>query len=321
MRIGLVSPYDLAAPGGVQAQVIGLAEVLARRGHDTTVVGPKRVVRVRANGSHAPIGLGGVGDALDDVDVVHVHEPILPFGLAALGDRPTVATFHADPPGWASSTIRATAPAIRAKLSSAALTAVSEIAAAPWRSAGLDPVIIPNGVSVPAPPPDGDRGPHRVVFVGRDDPRKGLRRLLEAWPSVRSQIPDAELVVVGATANQPGVTALGPVDEDEKWRRLAGASVACAPNTGGESFGIVLVEAMASGCALLCSDIPAFRATAGEAAAFVGLDEDLATALVALLDDEERLGDLVEAGTRRARRFAWEGVADQYLAMYVRALD
>lgn len=320
MKIGLVSPYSLDAPGGVQAQVLGLSEVLARRGHEPTVVGPSRVVRVRANGSLAPIGLGRVGDALDEADVVHVHEPMLPFGLAAIGDRPTVATFHADPPGWATSTIRAAAPVIRSKLSSAVLTAVSEIAAAPWRSAGLTPVIIPNGVAAPMPRPEVERVARRVVFVGRDDPRKGLGRLLAAWPDVRTKVPDAELVVVGASAKGPGVVGLGRVDEAEKWQQLASASIACAPNTGGESFGIVLVEAMASGCALICSDIPAFRSTAGEAAAFVGLEDDLGAALAALLDDEPAQRALATAGTKEARRFAWETVADQYLAMYVRAL-
>lgn len=321
MRIGLVSPYALDVPGGVQAQVLGLSEVLTRRGHETTVVGPKRVLRVRANGSLAPVGVGGVGEALEGVDVVHVHEPVLPFGLAALGDRPTVATFHADPPGWAIRAIRATAPAIRSRLEGAVLTAVSEVASAPWRAIGLDPVIIPNGVSLPRTIDAGERGGHRVVFVGRDDPRKDLGRLLAAWPRVRGELPDAELVVVGAEADGAGVIGLGRVAEDEKWQRLASASVLCAPNTGGESFGIVLVEAMASGCAVLCADLPAFRATVGEAGAFLAPGDDLAGHLANLLRDAEYRKALAGAGLQRARRFDWETIGDQYLAMYVRALD
>lgn len=322
VRIGLVSPYSLDEPGGVQAQVLGLAEALAGRGHEPVVVGPRRTLRVRANGSLVPMGVGGPGKALDDVDVAHVHEPVLPFGLAALGaDRPTVATFHADPPAWGVAAIKATAPVIRGRLADARTTAVSTIAARPWQAIGLEPVIIPNGVAVPEPAPTPTRAPHRVAFVGRDDPRKGLGRLLRAWPAVRAAVPDAELVVVGAEAEGEGVVGLGRVDEDEKWQALAGAAVACAPNSGGESFGIVLVEAMASGCALVCTDLPAFRETAGDAAVFVGRDEPLDEALAALLTDEGSRRRLSDAGRERATSYRWETVTDRYLAMYAAALD
>ena len=331
MRIGLVSPYDLDRPGGVQAQVLGLARRLAEAGHDAVVVGPGagadrsvgRVVAVPANGSIVPLGVGRVAAALDDRDVVHVHEPLQPLSWPALGSgRPSVATFHADVPGWARSVLAGGSGVVGRRLRRSVLTAVSDVAAAPWERMGLEVRRVPNGVEVPAGI-EAQPEPGRVVFVGRDEPRKGLDVLLEAWPRVLDRHPGAELVLVGTDRDGgPGTRSLGTVAEGVKWTVLAGASVLCAPNLRGESFGIVLVEAMAAGCVVVASDLPAFRSVVGVDGVFVppGDPGALAAAVGRLLSDEPGRYRIAEAARRRALRYRWEAVVGAYEAAYADAL-
>jgi phosphatidylinositol alpha-mannosyltransferase len=258
-----------------------------------------------------------------DADVVHVHEPFIPrVSTAALGaGRPVVATFHADPPSWAAAFYRT---GVVARLPrGAVVTAVSPVAAAhlPARWGPIE--VIPNAIDV-GMYMTGRRGhPRRVVFLGRDDPRKGLDLLLAAWRRVHSAFGDSELVVVGAARDEqiPGVRFAGRVSEAEKRSELGGAGIYVAPNTGGESFGIVVAEAMASGCAIIASDLPAFRAVAGESGLFVppGDVEALAGALGSLLADSERVGFLGERARAQVGRFDWSVVTERYEAMYERA--
>jgi phosphatidylinositol alpha-mannosyltransferase len=330
--VGLVCPYDLGVPGGVQHQVRGLESALSERGIDVRVVGPGpggagRARRVPVNRSVAPVTLSPTARsrtrrALADVDVVHVHEPLVPVvSLAALASRPLVATFHADPPDGIRRLYRLLRRPIDRLLRGAVVTAVSPVAASalPWRTVE----VIPNGVEAPSPSEPVDRRPGQVVFVGRDEPRKGLDVLLEAWPSVRASVPDAELVVVGADrpAALPGVTFAGRVSEAEKWRHLRSSTVAVAPNLGGESFGIVVVEAMAAGCAVVASAIPAFSGVAGGAARLVPPSDAAALGeeIVGVLTAPANAAHLADAGVRRAADFRWETVADRYLEAYKRA--
>jgi phosphatidylinositol alpha-mannosyltransferase len=219
---------------------------------------------------------------LDDgrFDLVHVHEPATPSpSVLALwaAQPPVVATFHtAQERGWALGTSAATVlrPGLR-KI--AAHVAVSEAAGRTLaRYLPVDPVVVPNGIDrgafaagpqspeVPTPP---GRSP-RVLFVGRlDEPRKGLRVLLQAMPRVLERHPTAALTVVGPgtpPALPPGLAGsvwfAGPVDDRVKAALLRAADVLVAPNTGGESFGIVLAEAMAAGTAVAASDLAPFRA-------------------------------------------------------------
>jgi phosphatidylinositol alpha-mannosyltransferase len=205
----------------------------------------------------------------------------------------------------------------------AVLTAVSPVAAAhlPARWGPIE--VIPNAIDV-GMYMTGRRGhPRRVVFLGRDDPRKGLDLLLAAWRRVHSAFGDSELVVVGAARDEqiPGVRFAGRVSEAEKRSELGGAGIYVAPNTGGESFGIVVAEAMASGCAVIASDLPAFRAVAGESGLFVppGDVEALAGALRSLLADSERVSFLGERARAQVGRFDWSVVTERYEAMYERA--
>lgn len=342
MKVAIVCPYDLGRFGGVQDQAIKLSEWLREAGHEAWLVGPGTsgpdgahlvgpVTVITANGAATPITLSPgawrrTAEAVSDADVVHVHEPFMPIvsqAATAADGPPKVGTFHADPSRAVRRLYRIGGPLLRrvtARLSRA--TAVSPVAAAPL--AGLvDVAVIPNGIDTG----DFGKGPkieHRVAYVGRDDPRKGLDVLLDAWPAVHADVPTAELFVVGADrpADVPGVRFLGAVRDSEKRDVLASSSVFCAPNTSGESFGITLAEAMASGCAVVASGLPAFVHVAGDAAFLVkpGDAPGLARALVELLMSSEERSMLAEAGLARVRRFDREAVLTAYLDAYEAAL-
>jgi phosphatidylinositol alpha-mannosyltransferase len=342
MKVGLVSPYDLGRPGGVQDQVIRLAGWLRDAGHEPRVVGPGTdgpdgaillgpTTVVAANRAKTPIRLDPrVGReltaALSDVDVIHVHEPLMPAVCpAALRvDGPAkVATFHADPPAWVRSLYRHGRSGVRLAVRNAAvITAVSPIA-----GSSIDGVveyrIIPNGIDV-FRYVTGPKTPGKVAFLGRDDERKGLPVLLEAWPTVREAVPDATLSVLGSQRDQPmaGVEFFGWVGDETKEAELGSASVFCAPNLGGESFGIIVAEAMASGCAIVASTIPAFEHVAGPTATFVppGESGELAQQIIRLLSDPDAAADLGAAATERVRRFDGSSVAADYIDAYQEAI-
>jgi phosphatidylinositol alpha-mannosyltransferase len=352
VRIGLVCPYDLGRPGGVQQQVVDIGRLLAAAGEKVTVIGPGaqavadgayrvvevgRVRPVRANGSVVPLALGSdirrrIREVAADLDVLHVHEPLIPVvGPAALRTgRPVVATFHAAPAAWVALAYRAGPPRwLRGRwFKGSVMTAVSAEAARGPRSLG--PVeVIPNGVDIASYQQQVEKVPGRVVFVGRDEPRKGLAVLQEAWPLVLSSHPGAVLTVIGIDRPHQDLSPVenleyvGRVDEVEKRRRLAEASIMVAPNLGGESFGLVVVEAMAAGCAVVASDIAAFRAVAGGAAELVppGNPAYLANAISRLLSNPSAIETLALEARNRARDFDWSRVLPQYRACYQRAID
>jgi phosphatidylinositol alpha-mannosyltransferase len=205
----------------------------------------------------------------------------------------------------------------------AVLSAVSKTAARSVPENWGPVEIVPNAVDVSAFALPVGRIERRVAFVGRDEPRKGLDLLLEAWPQVRARIPDAELKVMGADrkSNGLGVDYLGRVTGGERNRILATSQVFVAPNTGGESFGIVLIEAMAAGCAVVCSDLEAFRDVAGTNARVVPIGDAsrLAGEVVDLLDHPEEARALGESGRAAAARFDWPLVVERYRELYRRA--
>lgn len=344
MRIGLVCPYDLGVHGGVQDQVLRLSRWLQDGGHFVRVIGPGKCeipgfvsagspTAVPANGAMTPVALSpGVGsrviEALADVDVAHIHEPLMPqVSLTALRKAPVplVGTFHADVSRVAEQVYRLGRPLTRRwfrRLN--VITAVSPIAARVVTKTGRVR-IIPNGVDVDLYTA-GEKRPGSVVFLGRNDERKGLPVLLAAWPKIRAACPGAGLTVVGAEnpgEPVPGVAFVGRVSEEEKRRHLAEAAVFCAPNLGGESFGIVLVEAMAAGCAVVATGLPAFVHVAGAAARFVAPGDvpGLADEVIALLGDETVARELGSAASIASERFGREPVAAAYLAAYHEALQ
>ena len=338
MKVAIVSPYDLGLPGGVQDQVIQLSVWLEQLGHEPIVVGPGvdgpenalllgPTRGIKANRASTPIALDPrvskrLKVAVSHADVVHVHEPFMPFvslAAATIDTHPTVGTFHADPPRWARFGYRIGSPVWKKAVNRLdVVTTVSQVsgsAIAPF----VDARVIPNGVDI-AGYGNVDKVPNRVAFLGRDDERKGLQVLLDAWPSVRAKVPDAELHVLGAHRDDPveGVVFLGRVDGADKRAELGRAEIFCAPNLGGESFGIVVAEGMASGCAVVASSIPGFVGVLGQSGVLTspGDSASVADALVSLLVDRELLQEKQRAALAAVRRFDGASVARQYVSAY-----
>ena len=348
MKVGIVCPYDLESPGGVQQLTSELLEKLRASGDDAFLVGPGepahkrgpasnavtvpvgRAIRLRANESTVPFTISPASwrrarQALAGVDVIHLHEPLIPLvGWTALTmPKPMVATFHADPAPWVDMAYRYS-PLVGRRLKKAVITAVSEAAARPLPETWGEVSIIPNAIEVARYEVSVGRIDHRVAFLGRDDPRKGLDVILEAWPSIREAHPDAELMVMGASrASAPeGVSFLGRVSGGEKRRLLSTSRVFVAPNTRGESFGIVIAEAMAAGCAVVASNLPAFKAVVGRHGHLVrpGDARELGKAVRRLLGDRVEARRIGEQARGAVRRFDWSVVLDAYRDAYRRAL-
>jgi phosphatidylinositol alpha-mannosyltransferase len=204
------------------------------------------------------------------------------------------------------------------------ITAVSRTAAAAIPKKWGEVVIVPNALDVASYRLEVGRIARRIAFLGRDDPRKGLDVLLEAWPQIRRRVADAELVVMGASRDKPidGVSFRGWVSEGEKRRLLATSAVYVAPHLGGESFGIVIAEAMAAGCAVVATDLPAFREVMRNTGVVVAPGDvaGLTAAVAGVLDDPDRVAELGERARAAVARFDWSSVLDQYLAVYRRAI-
>jgi len=268
-------------------------------------------------------------------DVVHLHEPLVPGpALTALvvTETPLVGTFHAA--GVSAAYRWAARPLSWAARRLAARFAVSEEAAVlARRSLGASFEVIPNGVEVArfaAAEPWPTDGP-TVLFLGRHEPRKGLAVLIEAM----AQLPaGVHLWVAGegpdtaglraATAGDTRVSWLGRISDAERSSRLRGADVLCAPSLHGESFGVVLLEAMAAGAAVVASDLTGYSAVArADREALLVAPGDvkaLARALALVLDQPGRAGALVEAGRARAAELSMDRLAERYLERYAAVL-
>ena len=313
-----------------------------------------RPTAVRYNGSVARLSFGvkatrrvrgWIRDG--DFDIVHVHEPVAPsLSILALwvARGPLVATWH-------SSHDRSRIMSAGYYIGQTAMEkvrgriAVSEDARRTMVAhLGGDAVLIPNGVRVSAfasterLPELGAPRP-RILFLGRmDEPRKGLSVLFDALPAVLQAVPDLEVLVAGpgdvddareglAPECQEAVTFLGFISDEDKARALRSVDVYVAPHTGGESFGIVLVEAMAAQAAVLASDLPAFRRVLEDGRSgllFPNQDSAaLAMSLIALLQDSGLRAGYVAEADRRVREFDWDRVVDEVIAVYesVRAPD
>jgi phosphatidylinositol alpha-mannosyltransferase len=198
---------------------------------------------------------------------------------------------------------------------------------------GGDAVVVPNGVHIgryagatPLPGWPGAGG--TIGFIGRvDEPRKGLRVLFDALPTLRAEFPDLRLLVVGPGAADDvpaGVTMLGRVSDADKARALASVDVFVAPNTGGESFGIVLLEALAAGAPIVASRLDAFAQVLRDGAlgelVDVGNPVSLAAGCAALLRSPERRDALREAGRVAVARYDWSVVSGEILRVYETAI-
>jgi phosphatidylinositol alpha-mannosyltransferase len=274
-------------------------------------------------------------------DVIHVHEPIAPmlgWDACVATSAPVVGTFHVYSSSWAPNASARGLGAGRLFNRLHARIAVSE--AAKWtgeRYFGGTYEVIPNGVDL-ANATEGPKVPGgalRIVFVGREEERKGLPILLSAFAGLRRHIP-AQLDILGAgpegveplladvEGGMEGVIAHGHVSDEELWQRLHEADVLCAPSLGGESFGMVLTEAFAAGTPVVASDIAGYRqvVTHGRDGVLVphGRPLELAEALRALWLDPVRRQRMGESARTRADDFAWPHVAARVAGVYERAI-
>ena len=359
MKIGLVCPYDWDAPGGVQVHVRDQAHEFLRLGHEVNVLapteqegghpdwftpgGPSRAVSYNGSVARLAFGLGPTRRVRQwireyDFDVLHVHEPLAP-SLSALAvwsaTGPIVGTFHSS---MERSRVlqagNALAQTVLEKLRGR--IAVSDAARRTFTDiVGGDFVVIPNGIDVPSfsgtDALQGHPRPNSLLFLGRmNEPRKGLQVLMQALPHVAAQVPDVTLLVAGpgdqeaALAGLPEehhhrVEFLGFVPDGQKAATLRSATAYVAPNTGGESFGIILLEAMASGVPIVASDLPPFSAVLDHSAGAVFRNEDaddLARVLVQVLTDASIRNGLVRKGFERVQAFDWSRVGADILDVY-----
>jgi phosphatidylinositol alpha-mannosyltransferase len=367
VKVGIVVPYSWSFWGAVVEHAELQAETLRSLGADvrllmgndppgsfTRALHPRlgrhgeppdhviplgRSVIVPANGSLPNIVLSPrsvlrVRQALERerFDVLHLHEPMTPaicVATLALARCPLVATFHASGElGWlrpAKSIWGFLLDRLDHRI------AVSEQARdSAARHFPGEYEIVPNGVLVP-PQADPAGREHRVVFVGRQEPRKGLHVLLLAWPEIHRQT-GARLALVGADplavrlllarlrVSDDGIDVRGFLSQDDLTAELAAAKALVAPSVGGESFGMVLTRAFACATPAVASDIPGYReVTTTETALTVppGDPRALAQAVIALLEDEPRRQALGAAARELARdRYGWEGIARRLLSVY-----
>ena len=314
------------------------------------VVSAGRPISIPYNGAVAKVIFGPLASSrvkqwisAGEFDLLHLHEPAIPsLSLLAgwAGDGPIVATFHA------AANSQKVANAIGTMLDPlieriTAKIAVSETARDTLKDRfQTEAVVIPNGIDTSKFNGIGIRSewalPNTIGFIGRfDEPRKGLSVLLEAIPKIVNEIPNLRILIAGPGDSadfskqvppqiRDRVTFLGRISELEKAQFFKSISLYIAPNTGGESFGIILAEAMAARSAIVASDLPAFISLleggkTGEI--FSSQDSSaLAQAVIALLKDEKRRDQLAEAGLARSQIFDWNTVGEQILSVYEMSL-
>jgi phosphatidylinositol alpha-mannosyltransferase len=355
LRVAMVSPYSVSVPGGVQAQVMGLARELRRIGHEVRVLAPcdgpppepfvtplGQSLPTSANGSVAPLAPDPSAAlrtirALNDeaFDVIHLHEPIVPGPTVTsllLRLAPTVGTFHAAGDSSSYRVLNKTARWAANHLS--ARVAVSE-AAKELASRYLDGdyQVLFNGIETSRYlKPDAERETQPTIFFcGRFEPRKGLEVLLGAMKYLPHNF------TLWIAADGPGIDEmhrlyesdkrilwLGRITETDKLDRLSRCTVFCAPSLRGESFGIVLLEAMAAAAPLVTTDIDGYRNVAtNELNALLvapGDEEQLANSITRIVNDTDLSQRLVAGGLKRAQDFSMQHLAEEYVLIYERLL-
>jgi phosphatidylinositol alpha-mannosyltransferase len=375
MKICMVTDNYYPYIGGIADHIHYLSTELRRRGHTvkvlTTSVGGKTLdtldavpdeehifrvgkgLLIRSNKSFARIPTAWrpthqVKKYFDDgqFDVVHIHgclAPSLPIVSLRASHAVNVFTFHADfEKSMAYAVLR---PMIRpyfnmihglVAVSERALVSTGRYFRGPYR-------IIPNAIDVDFFHPDAEPMPHladdrpRILFLGRFEPRKGLKYLLRAFPEIVRRVPDVQLVVVGAglfgysykeyldKEVQQQVIWAGLIPNEERPRYYASCDVYCSPAIGNESFGIVLLEAMATGKPVVASDIDGYRKVLGhneEGLLVPPRDTDkLAEVLTGMLTDREKANRMGEAGRKKALSYSWPRITDQIENLYRELLD
>lgn len=363
LSIGIVCPYGWDTPGGVQNHVRDLAEFLMSAGHKVSVLAPAidesqlpnyvvsagKPISIPYNGAVARILFGPKAFAhvrqwiaAGDFDILHLHEPAIPsISLLACwaAEGPMVGTFHAA--AKHQKVIYAIGPILEPAIEKlSARIAVSEAARLTLTNhLETDAVVIPNGIYAKryANGESQERWSGNTIgFIGRfEEPRKGLAVLLDALPIIARFAPDVRILVAGPGDPKEVEESIDPqlrhrfeflgrISEKEKADFIASVALYVAPNTGGESFGIILAEALAGGACVVASDIPAFDSLLG-GGEFGALFEsensaELAKVVIELLRDSDKRSALAHKGKEHAQIFDWDVVAEQIFSIYEMAL-
>ena len=362
-RIGIVCPYGWDTPGGVQSHIGDLAEYLIAAGHNVSVLAPAisdenlpnyvvnagRPIAIPYNGAIARVLFGPIAFARvrqwisqGNFDLLHLHEPAIPsISLLACwaSDGPMVGTFHAAAKRQKVSfaVVPFLEPVIE-KLT--ARIAVSEAARETLTEhLETDAIVVPNGIYADRYR-DGIHEPkwsgHTLGFIGRfQEPRKGLAILLEALPQVLQSFPETRVFVAGPGNPDEAMEVidfqlrdrihfLGRISESEKANFLASVGLYVAPNTGGESFGIILAEALASGAKVVASDIPAFDSLLGHGKYGTLFESensnDLAQKILDLFSNPDSGKAKAALGKDYAQNFDWDVVAEKIFDVYEMAM-
>src|SRR6267143_1402175 len=368
MRVGLVSPYDFASPGGVNDHVRHLAVRLQQLGHETRIFAPSsradvdfdsarfyRIgtpIAIPVNESVARITLSfhlasKVAAIIEEerFDILHFHEPLmpaLPITMLRMSTTANVGTFHA----FAHSNVGYFygRPLLQPYLTHLhRAIAVSE----PARTfvnryfPGFPMRVIPNGIDLDVYRPGLAPIRHlrddsvNILFVGRLEKRKGLGDLLRAYRSIIDRVPRSRLIIVGdgplrgrvesfiSRHRLPNVVLAGYVPESVKPRYYNSADIFCAPATGAESFGIVLLEALASGLPVVATEVPGYMSVLepGKDSVTVAPKNwrELAASLVILARDEDLRRRMADYAVQKARRYSWDLVASEVVDVYQEA--
>lgn len=314
------------------------------------VVNAGKPISIPVNGSVARVLFGPLASsrakqwiASGDFDLLHLHEPAIPsLSLLACSaaEGPLVGTFHVSTPK--KKAIYAIGPILEPIVEKlTARIAVSELARSTLKDHfDTDAVVIPNGIDgqkyANAPMTKEFSGPNTIGFMGRfEEPRKGLQVLIDSLAIVARFVPDVKYLIAGPGDSdefvknlnpqlQNRITFLGRLSDRQKESFLKSVEIYVAPNTGGESFGIILTEALSAGTAVVASDIPAFKAVLenGEVGALFRNEDssDLAKVIVALLRDDARREKLANNGKLSAQKYDWQVVAEQIESVYEMAI-
>ena len=369
MKIGIVVPFSWSFWGAVVEHAELQAAALEELGHEvrlimgndppgqfTRVLHPRvgrhgnpppnvipvgRSVIVPANGSLpnivlSPRSYARIHRALtrERFDVLHLHEPMTPAictAVLVMARSPLVATFHASGElGW----LRFGTPVWGFLMDRIdyriAVSERARVSQNRWLPGEYD--VLPNGVLVPESAPAGERE-HRIVFAGRQEPRKGLQVLLRAWPEIQRR-SGLRLTVAGADplavrllltrlgVRDDGIDVVGFLSQDELTKTLLGAKALVAPSLGQESFGMVLTRAFACALPVVASDIPGYREVVDPATSVAiqpGDSNVLADAVCDIVADEPRRQAMGEAARELAvANYSWPVLARRLEEIYSR---
>lgn len=355
MRIGMISPYSLTLPGGVQGQILSLASALTDRGIEVRILGPcdgpppnasitplGNSLPTASNGSIAPISpdpsaISRTIRALknEQFDVIHLHEPLCPgptVTTVLVKPAPLVGTFHAAgnalPYKWIKPLVKPIAGLLDVRC------AVSPAAARVAKNAlGGDYTILFNGIETDCytgiDPQPSDTP--TILFLGRHEPRKGLKILIQAMAELPSDIrlevagqgPETQ-ELISQTANDPRIKWLGQLSTQEKNECLVNADIFCVPSLSGESFGVVLLEAMAAKTPIVASDIEGYADVAehNQDAILVppGDPSALASGILKVLGNKELSNKLIKSGSQKAESYSIHKLAEEYEKIYMKCM-